>query len=84
MAQSADTLARIRDLSTPEVEALFARAETLETRARHLKLLALNVLDVRKTHEGSGAVDTEGLAHGAAPLLAANCEGASAGGSQVR
>ena len=59
MFESANVLARLRDRSTEEVDSLYARAEALETRARHLKLLALNALDERNVHEGSGAADTE-------------------------
>jgi hypothetical protein len=57
--ESASVLARLRDRPTGEVESVYARAEALEARARHLKLLALSVLDERTAHEGSGAVDTE-------------------------
>ncbi|MBM3671743.1 MAG: DUF222 domain-containing protein [Actinobacteria bacterium] len=59
MFESANTLARMRDLPTPEVESIFGRAEALEARARHLKLLALNILDERQVHEACGAIDTE-------------------------
>lgn len=52
-------LASLRDRATCDVEDVFARAEVLENRARHLKLLALNVLDERKAFEESGAIDTE-------------------------
>jgi hypothetical protein len=59
MFESANALAKIQDLSTADVEAVFARAQRLESRARHLKLLALNVLDERRVHETCGAIDTE-------------------------
>jgi hypothetical protein len=59
MLESASVLAGLRGRATSEVESVFARAQAMENRARHLKLLALNVLDERKAHEGSGAVDTE-------------------------
>jgi hypothetical protein len=58
--ESAIVLASLRDRATPEVEGIYARADALEARARHLKLLALSVLDDRRAHEGSGCTDTEG------------------------
>jgi hypothetical protein len=59
MFESANVLAQLKDRPTEDVESVYVRAEALEARARHLKLLALNVLDERRSHEGSGAIDSE-------------------------